>query len=85
MKTQTADPAYQKLLIILSKSKKSRSTVGSIRQKMTNDEQQILADIPDEALIGIGAEGRIVASYVDQGLVHHWVFNTFGECTYTRY
>jgi hypothetical protein len=52
---------------------------------MTNDEQQILADIPDEALISIGAKGRVVASYIDQDLVHHWRFNIFGECTYNRY
>lgn len=85
MKTQTACPAYQKLLNILSQTSLTRPTVGSVRQKMTNDEQQILADIPDEALISIGAKGRVVASYIDQDLVHHWRFNIFGECTYNRY
>lgn len=85
MNSQTAYSAYQQLLNILSQTSLTRPTVGSVRQKMPNDVQQILAKIPDEALIGVGAEGRVVSSYLDQGLVHHWIFNTFGECTYNRY
>lgn len=85
MNTQTACPAYQKLLRTLSKSKKSRPTVGSIRKRVENDVAKILDGIPDQALIGTGAEGRVVASYIDQDLVHHWRFNIFGECTYNRY
>jgi hypothetical protein len=85
MNTQTAHTAYQKLLRTLSKSKKSRPTVVRIRKIVENDVAKILDGIPDQALIGIGAEGRVVSSHYDNHSIHHWVFNTFGECTYNRY
>jgi F0F1-type ATP synthase beta subunit len=87
MNIQTANPAYQKLLNIISQSKKPHITVGSIRQRIEdNDIRQILVNIPDETLIGQGAEGRLVSTYIDASAsIHHWIFNIFGECKYIKY
>ncbi len=87
MNIQTDNLAYRKLLNIISQSKKPRITVENIRKRIKdNDVIQILVNIPDKALIGQGAEGRLVSTYIDASeSIHHWIFNIFGECEYRKY
>lgn len=87
MNIQADNLAYQKLLNIISQSKKPRISVGTIRERIKdNDVKQMLVNIPDKALIGKGAEGRLVSTYIDASAsIHHWIFNIFGECSYIKY